>query len=355
MLGALADRQGGPVTRARSSIRCCRRRGALASRSPTRAGCVARSRTSSRVLGGTRPAGDARRRDRVLRATRARFDARQARRGRHRLRVVPRRQRRARRRHNASKPSFAPRARFLRVTAPVGDGGDARAPAINRVCARCHQVLFIALPVHLGGARAQRRAAGRQQHQLAARRATSCSAAARARWRAPTATIRTRPSGRDARRAGGARRDGVCMRCHAKYADGGGAARAHAPRSGRRRRALPRVPHAAEEHGARLPAHALPPHRLADETAQGRGRSAARVRALPRRQDGRDAGGDDGARGGASVRPGAAARRCTGRPGARQSDRGDARARQAARAGGGAGARSARAATSARRRWWPRS
>lgn len=44
--------------------------------------------------------------------------------------------------HNATKPSYAPRASFLRVSVPVPARGNARAVAINRVCARCHQVLF---------------------------------------------------------------------------------------------------------------------------------------------------------------------------------------------------------------------
>src|SRR5207302_1334259 len=45
--------------------------------------------------------------------------------------------------HNATKPSYEPRAAFLRVSAPVaGEHATPRAVAINRVCARCHQVLF---------------------------------------------------------------------------------------------------------------------------------------------------------------------------------------------------------------------
>lgn len=44
--------------------------------------------------------------------------------------------------HNATRPSYEPRAPFLRVSVPVPPRGEARAVAVNRVCARCHQVLF---------------------------------------------------------------------------------------------------------------------------------------------------------------------------------------------------------------------
>ncbi|MDB4970943.1 MAG: hypothetical protein JWN44_6632 [Myxococcales bacterium] len=50
--------------------------------------------------------------------------------------------------HNRVRPSYEPRAAFLRVTlpaptSPLASGRDSpRAAAINRVCARCHQVLF---------------------------------------------------------------------------------------------------------------------------------------------------------------------------------------------------------------------
>ncbi|HEX4459390.1 MAG TPA: hypothetical protein VIA18_15530, partial [Polyangia bacterium] len=45
--------------------------------------------------------------------------------------------------HNATKPSFTPRASFLRVSVP---GKDERVSSINRACARCHQVLFTQYP-----------------------------------------------------------------------------------------------------------------------------------------------------------------------------------------------------------------
>jgi len=43
-------------------------------------------------------------------------------------------------------PEFVPRSRFLRVRGPAGQGEPTRAEAINRVCARCHQVLFSRYP-----------------------------------------------------------------------------------------------------------------------------------------------------------------------------------------------------------------
>ena len=90
-------------------------------------------------------------------------------------------------------PDFVPRSAFLRVRPPSGAGEPTRAEAINRTCARCHQVLFSRYAftweggVRRGGPVADWAAAPSPR----ARRATSCSAAARARWRAPPATIRT--------------------------------------------------------------------------------------------------------------------------------------------------------------------
>ena len=82
----------------------------------------------------------------------------------------------------------------------------------------------------------------------------------------------------------------VCVRCHPQYAPAPAlAAHAHHDPSGRGRQ-LHRLPHAEEEHGPRLRADALPPHRAARRSGARRARSAARVRALPRRQDRRGAG-----------------------------------------------------------------
>ena len=44
------------------------------------------------------------------------------------------------------RPDFVPRSRFMRVRPPQGQGEETRAEAINRTCARCHQVLFSRYP-----------------------------------------------------------------------------------------------------------------------------------------------------------------------------------------------------------------
>ena len=81
--------------------------------------------------------------------------------------------------------------------------------------------------------------------------------------------------------------NGVCVALPRAVRGAGGAGGARAPRSGAARARAASLPHAAEEHGARLRAHPLPPHRLARRSGARRARSPARVRALPRRQDGR--------------------------------------------------------------------
>ena len=43
-------------------------------------------------------------------------------------------------------PDFVPRSRFMQVRTPGGQGQPSRAEAINRTCARCHQVLFSRYP-----------------------------------------------------------------------------------------------------------------------------------------------------------------------------------------------------------------
>ena len=60
----------------------------------------------------------------------------------------------------------------------------------------------------------------------------------------------------------------VCVRCHAQYAAPAAlAAHAHHDPAGAGGE-LHRLPHAAQEHGARLRAHPLPPHRLPDDPAR---------------------------------------------------------------------------------------
>lgn len=118
--------------------------------------------------------------------------------------------------HNATRPSFTPRAPFLRVTVPVPDGGSPRAAAINRVCARCHQVLFTRYPwTWEGGARRDPVPGGSNINSGEARDFLlgGCAAAMactdchdpHAHARPPTAALE-------------ARADGVCLRCHGQYA-----------------------------------------------------------------------------------------------------------------------------------------
>jgi hypothetical protein len=119
--------------------------------------------------------------------------------------------------HNATKPSYEPRSSFLRVSAPVTDGGSARAVAINRVCARCHQVLFTRYAwTWEGHARAEAPPGGSNINSGEARdfllggcaSAMSCTDChdPHAHERPHAAELETRA-------------DGVCIRCHTKYAD----------------------------------------------------------------------------------------------------------------------------------------
>ncbi len=119
--------------------------------------------------------------------------------------------------HNATKPSYEPRASFLRVSAPVADGGSARAVAINRVCARCHQVLFTRYAwTWEGHARAESPPGGSNINSGEARdfllggcaSAMSCTDC-----HDPHAHERPQAAELEARA------DGVCIRCHTKYAD----------------------------------------------------------------------------------------------------------------------------------------
>ena len=118
-------------------------------------------------------------------------------------------------RHNATKPSYEPRSPFLRVSIPVANGGTERAAAINRVCARCHQVLFTRYAwTWEGHARRDAPPGGSNINSGEARdfllggcvAAMACSDChdPHAHTRPPTAELE-------------ARADGVCIRCHTKY------------------------------------------------------------------------------------------------------------------------------------------
>jgi predicted CXXCH cytochrome family protein len=118
--------------------------------------------------------------------------------------------------HNATKPSYEPRASFLRVTAPVGEHGNARAVAINRVCARCHQVLFTRYAwTWEGHARSDAPPGGSNINSGEARDfmlGGCASAMACTDCHDPHAHNRPHKGELEARA------DGVCLRCHGQYA-----------------------------------------------------------------------------------------------------------------------------------------
>ena len=181
-------------------------------------------------------------------------------------------------------PDFAPRSPFLQAR-PEAGGEMTRAEQVNRVCARCHQVLFSRYPFTWEG---ETRRGGK-----------------------PGGSSITSGEARDFL-LGGCARQMSCATCHDPHAEDRRAdldrahhdrrqrglrplpsavrvrpraGRARPPRSGRGRRELHRLPHAEEEHGARLRVDPLPPHRAAERSGARRTRSADRVRAVPRRQD----------------------------------------------------------------------
>ncbi|MGZ3438527.1 MAG: cytochrome c3 family protein [Polyangia bacterium] len=126
--------------------------------------------------------------------------------------------------HNATRPSYEPRASFLRVTAPVGEHGNARALAIDRVCARCHQVLFTRYAwTWEGHARADSPPGGSNINSGEARDfllGGCASSMACTDCHDPHAHERPRTAELEARA------DGVCVRCHGELADAA-AQRAH--------------------------------------------------------------------------------------------------------------------------------
>ena len=164
-------------------------------------------------------------------------------------------------------PDFAPEER-VPGGAPDGartDGEVTRAERINRVCARCHQVLFSRYPFTWeGGQRRGDEPGGQLDHLRRGARPVA------GRLRAPD-VLRHLPrparrgSARRARAAGHAGRQRGLRPLPRAVRRARGAGQARPPRSERRRRELRRVPHAAQEHGARLRAHPLPPDRPPDD------------------------------------------------------------------------------------------
>jgi hypothetical protein len=116
--------------------------------------------------------------------------------------------------HNATRPSYEPRARFLGVSVPVPARGNARAVAINRVCARCHQVLFTRYPwTWEGQSRNGATPGGSNINSGEARDfLLGGCAAAMACSDCHDPHAHNRPHAAELE----ARADGVCLRCHAE-------------------------------------------------------------------------------------------------------------------------------------------
>ena len=220
--------------------------------------------------------------------------------------------------------------------------------AINRACARCHQVLFSRYPCTWeGGAAATR--AGRRAPSTPARRATSCSAAARARWPAPLPrSARARTPRATATRS---RRPPATRRARAATPASPRAARSARTRTTTRRARAARASPATcrgRTWALDYRAHALPPHRLADRSRRACSRDRPLECALCHADKRRARWSTRWSAGGTSAYPRQRLRRALRRRFARERWSRDARARQAARAGGrrgGAGrARTSRAA-----------
>ena len=141
-------------------------------------------------------------------------------------------------------------------------------PCINRTCARCHQVLFSRYPFTWeGGLRRDPDPGGSSINSGEAR--DFLLGALLATWPARPATTRT-PATNPAHLAELATPagNGVCLRCHARSADAEAlAAHAHHDPDGAGWR-VHRLPHAAQEHGARLPLTRY--HRIGSPTDRAR-------------------------------------------------------------------------------------
>ena len=228
---------------------------------------------------------------------------------------------------------------FLRVSAARRARAAApRAVAINRVCARCHQVLFTRYAWTWEGARARGDAARRQQHQQ--RRGARLSAR---RLRVgdgvlATATIRTRTI---ARTRPSSRRAPTASACAATRST------RRPRRSARTRTTIPPAPAGAaspatcRRRTCRSTTALGRYHRIASptETAKVEGDRPLECALCHGDKSVETLVATMEAWWHKSLRPRAAARALRRRSGARRSAGRDAGARQAARAGGGAGAR----------------
>ena len=183
------------------------------------------------------------------------------RRARHRLRGLPQRRARARGGSDGRSRRSSSAAPLFDVTPPRGQAGT-RAQWINHTCAKCHTVLFTHYPWTWEG--------GERKRSIPGGSSTSSG------------------EGRDYQ-LGGCSTQMACTACHDPHAAdpreklaalatprgqsrcARSATRQSRPRRSRSTRItsrsagrLHRVPHGEEEHGPRLRADPLPPHRLAD-------------------------------------------------------------------------------------------
>jgi predicted CXXCH cytochrome family protein len=125
--------------------------------------------------------------------------------------------------HSARLPSYLPHAPYLATTPVVADAAAARAQAINRTCARCHQVLFTGYPFTWeGGLRKDESRGGSHINSGEGRdfllgacaSKLACTACHDPHARDPAALAKLDgPAG-----------NAICVGCHAKYATPGAVA-----------------------------------------------------------------------------------------------------------------------------------
>jgi hypothetical protein len=129
--------------------------------------------------------------------------------------------------HVGLAPSLLPKSAFLKLEGPRGAPDEVRAQAVNRVCARCHQVLFTRYPYTWEGGRRAEAPGGSHINSGEARDlllggcAGALSCVACHDPHAPAEEVRPALESLE-----GSTGDAVCLRCHGRYA-GDEALRAH--------------------------------------------------------------------------------------------------------------------------------